>query len=361
MKHRTFAKCWNCSGHWQWVADLLGRFQERRESIPGGCDANVLFATLLKIDLRNQQPHFSLSTAKKIGVLLTSALLSGQARADLHVLIIEGLGGEAKYTQSFDNEVKAIRAANATLTTPDHIQVLSGDTARLETIRSAFKQLGGALKKDDRFVCYLIGHGSFDGYEYKFNIPGPDLSGADLAKLLDALHTDNQLIVATGSASGALQDVLKKDSRVIVAATRNGNERNATHFGASFAEALSDASADVDKNGRISAQEAFDFTVRKVKDYFEAESRLATEHASLQGAHANAFSVAQLSAASPAVNSTMNPVLAAEREHISSQIEELRLKKQSLGEDEYFRQLEPLMVELAKIDTGAPTSESGKP
>ena len=26
----------------------------------------------------------------------------------------------------------------------------------------------------------LIGHGSYDGAEYKFNIPGPDLTGAEI-------------------------------------------------------------------------------------------------------------------------------------------------------------------------------------
>ena len=282
------------------------------------------------------------------------------AHAELRVLIIEGLGGEAKYQQQFDSEVKAIRTASASLTSADHIQVLAGEMATRANVVAAFNQLGATLKKDDRLACYLIGHGSYDGYEYKFNIPGPDIGAVELSKLLDAVHTDTQLIVATGSASGALQDALKKDPRVIITATRNGNERNATHFGSSFAEALSDAAADVDKNGRISAQEAFDLATRKVKDYFAAESRLATEHAQLVGSRATAFSVAQLATANAvASNVEIDPSLAAEREHLNSQLEELRLRKDRLGEDEYLKQLEPLMVKLAELDAKSAAGKGG--
>ena len=37
-------------------------------------------------------------------------------------------------------------------------------------------------------MVMLIGHGAFDGVEYKINLPGPDLSAGELASLLDAHH-----------------------------------------------------------------------------------------------------------------------------------------------------------------------------
>ena len=290
-----------------------------------------------------------LSAACRMG-LLSSALFGSLAHAELSVLIVEGLGGEAGYQQEFDADVKAIQHASVTLTSAERIQVLAGEGATLNNINAVFKQLSTTLGKEDRLALYLVGHGSYDGYEYKFNIPGADLSGTQLKKLLDGVKADNQLIVATGSSSGALQDVLKQDSRVILTATRTGNERNATHFGRLFAEALQEPAIDTDKNGRVTAQEAFDLATRKVNDYFTAESRLATEHAQISGAQAGAFSLAQLAGAMQPQVTTANAGLLAERDKLNSQLEELRLKKDQLGDEEYFKQLEPLMLKLAELD-----------
>ena len=39
-------------------------------------------------------------------------------------------------------------------------------------------QIAGQAKPEDDFLLLLIGHGTFDGVEYKLNLAGPDLSGA---------------------------------------------------------------------------------------------------------------------------------------------------------------------------------------
>ena len=57
-------------------------------------------------------------------------------------------------------------------------------------------------KPEDDFALILIGHGSFDGVEYKFNLVGPDLSAAEIAALCDRSPARRQLIVDTTSASG---------------------------------------------------------------------------------------------------------------------------------------------------------------
>ena len=53
----------------------------------------------------------------------------------------------------------------------------------------------------------LIGHGSYDGAEYKFNIPGPDLTGAELASLLDHIPAQRQLVVNMTSSQRRLHRV----------------------------------------------------------------------------------------------------------------------------------------------------------
>ena len=48
----------------------------------------------------------------------------------------------------------------------------------------------------------LIGHGTFDGADYKINLPGPDMTAIELATLLDRMPAKRQLVVNMTSASG---------------------------------------------------------------------------------------------------------------------------------------------------------------
>lgn len=292
-------------------------------------------------------------------VLPLLLLITATAHANLNVLIVEGLGGDAKYQQQFDQDVKAIRAASATLAGAEQVQVLAGEGATRANVTAVMKQFAARLTKEDRLILYLVGHGSHDGYDYKFNISGQDLSDTELRTLLDAIKSESQLVVATGSSSGALQETLKKDSRLVVTATRSGNERNATQFGSLFAEALGDAASDTDKNGRITAQEAFDITARKVKDYFTAESKLVTEHAQLVGARADAFAIAQLGTGTATM--PIDAGLLAERTQLNSRLEELRLRKNSMNEDDYMQQLEPVLVQIAELDARIDAAQVAAP
>lgn len=274
-------------------------------------------------------------------------LLSSAALADMHTLIVQGLGGEEAYAEQFNATAETLRSASQSLGGA-HLTTLAGESATREKILAQFRTLAKTLKADDRVAVYFIGHGSYDGYEFKFNIPGPDLAGADLAKSLDALPAKNQLVVLTGSASGAVADALKKDSRVVITATRSGNERNVTYFVTALAEAINNAASDVDKNGRITAQEAFDAANRAVKDHYEREKRLASEHPRLEGELAARFTVAQLGAGAAGAGT----VVAAqpERERLNSQIEELRLRKDGMSEAQYTAELEGLLLQLAQLE-----------
>jgi hypothetical protein len=281
----------------------------------------------------------------------------GLASAALQVVIVEGLGGEELYTHQFDAEVEALHKASAALTDYGHIRVFQGAAARRADVLGYFRTLAGQLQAEDRVLVYLIGHGSFDGLEYKFNIPGPDLTGHDIAGALNALPAEQQVLIATGSSSGALQELLGKPTRVVITGTRSGNEKNATHFGEAFVAAFTDPSADLDKNGAISAREAFDFAARRVKDQFEHETQLATEHPTLAGERAARFTLAQLvpagaSSAGQGQGQGQGAVpaeLGHERDELNAQIEELRLRKDKLPEGDYNAQLERLLLQLAQV------------
>ena len=283
----------------------------------------------------------------RVGFILL--LLPMVVAAELHVIAVEGLGGTEEYTQRFSEEVAKLELAAESVTTAEHMRVFAGEEATEENILAHFDALAAIVNADDRVVIYLIGHGSYDGYEYKFNLPGPDLTGEQLVELLDALPSNNQLLVNTSSASGATLDALTNETRVVITATRSGSERNATRFGSSFVAALEDPAADINKNNAISAQEAFDYAARQVTDYFEFRGQLATEHPQLKGERAARFTLARLEVPEPAGDDPELGLLFEQRNQLDGRIEELQLRKDELTTDEYYTQLQQLLLELARV------------
>ena len=166
-------------------------------------------------------------------------ILSGSsALAEVDVVIIEGLGGEQRYTEQFDNQVTTIETASKTLTPDSRIHVFRASGPTRSTVLALFDSLSSASSAADTLVVYLVGHGSYDDHEYKFNLPGPDLTDGDLVAALDGLPNDRILLVNTSSSAGATAELLLNDKRTLILATRSGSERHATRFGIFFAEAL---------------------------------------------------------------------------------------------------------------------------
>jgi hypothetical protein len=287
-------------------------------------------------------------TGCRAAVLLGAFLLGAgtHALAETHYLIVSGLGGQEEYAQRFEQQAQVLaEAARGSVAAADNVIVLGGDDATKDAIEQAFGELAAATDGSDSIAVFLLGHGSYDGEQYKFNVPGRDLDGAQLAELLTALPAGNVLVVNATSASGAVLDSWAGEGRTVITATRSGAERNATRFGTYWAEALSSESADLNKNGIITAQEAFDFAERSVADSYSEEDALATEHPQLAGDGAGRFAAARL--VPRAVATPQQRELTAQLEALEEQIADLRQQRDSMPEDEYLNQLQALLVELA--------------
>lgn len=282
--------------------------------------------------------------------LCFALVLAQPATAALHVVIVEGLGGENAYAEAFARQVVTARRAAASLTDDANIRVFSADEANRDAILAHFGALRTSTDENDQLLVYLIGHGSYDDVEYKFNIPGPDLIDSEIAAALEDLPCRSQVVINTSSASGAAAESLQAEHRIVISATRSGVERHATRFGAYFTAALEDPTADVDKNRLISVQEAFDFADRQVGDYFESNGQLATEHARLDGQRAGRFSLARLGSERPVTDDREMLELIARRELLQQQVDSLRLSRDSLAADSYQEQLLESMLELAQVE-----------
>jgi hypothetical protein len=283
-----------------------------------------------------------------LGVVL-AVVFAAPAKADLYYLIVGGLGGEPKYQDQFDKDVASIAAVARRTGGNDHVIVLSGESATRAALEKALDSLRTRTKTADSLAVFLVGHGSYDGEAYKFNLPGPDIDGAELKKLLGAVRAKSQLIVNATSASGAVLESWEADGRTVITATRSGFERNATRFAGLFAAALADGAADINKNGVITAQEAFDYASRSVADSFTKEGTLATEHPQLKGGSAARFTVARLRPAAAAPATPEVAALTAERDRLDDEIEALKERREQMDADAYLDQLQKLLVDLAEV------------
>lgn len=289
---------------------------------------------------------------KKLLLLaVTSCALAAapMAQAALYVTIVQGLGGLPTYDALFNDQRRKIFTASTTMTNESMVTEFSGEEATRANLLTHFSSLADSMADDDRAAIYLIGHGSYDGEQYKFNIPGPDITDADLTEILNALPGQNHFLVNTSSTSGAILDAIEADSRILVTATRNGNEKNATEFGDFFAAALSSENADINKNNVVSIQEAFDFAERSVADFFESEGKLATEHPQIRGEGASAFSLARVVPVETEDSDPRINELLSRRMELDADIEALQLRRNEFSNAEYIDRLQALVLESAQV------------
>ncbi len=277
------------------------------------------------------------------------------AQAANVTVVISGLGGNDEYTEKFDEYATAIadEAKRIALTQTD-VMLLRGGAAKKEIVTALFDAI--ATRTDvNSFTAYFIGHGSYDGRSYKFNIPGPDITDTELLALLNKIRAKQQLVVAATSASGALLDVIDTGNqttgqRVLITATKNGREKTAVLFPEYMVEAITTPAADTNKNESISAMEIFNYANSSVEGFYETEKLLAPEHARLQGENAESFEVARYGNLLAAQDKVPEELLTM-RETLASQVNTLRSRKEDINEDEYFDTLQDLMLKLADVQS----------
>ncbi len=236
--------------------------------------------------------------------------------------------------------------------------------ATADELRRVFGALRAATTPESTVFVFLIGHGTFDGRAAKFSLVGPDMSAAEYAGLINAVPARRIVVFNMASASGEFIKPLSARGRVVVTATRSGQEQNATRFPEHLIAALSARDADADQNGRVSVLEAFDHAARLTAEQYKRAGRLATEHALLDdsgdgvghpsaeggdGAVARHVYLDSLSAEQAAAGAETAKLL-RERERLEVEVEQLKARKALLPEAEYEAELERVFVSLAKVN-----------
>jgi len=303
-----------------------------------------------------------------IGLAIVAVILGARpvAAQETHLLVITGVEGDAEHGDQFHKWATAIidtamkkgglTAAEVTYLADkverDPPRIKGRSTA--ENVRKTFADLAERARPSDEVFIVLFGHGSYDGRVAAFNLPGPDLTVADYAKLLEKIKSARIVFVNTASSSGEFAKGLAGPGRTIVTATRTGGERNEPRFPAYFVEAFTGDGADRDRNGRISVQEAFEYAKAKVQQVFEREGYVLSEHATLEDGGSGAAGTLYLEsdrARTADIAGVSNPALRAalqEKRELEDQIAGLRLRKASMPPEQYDQELEKLVTALAQ-------------
>jgi len=303
-----------------------------------------------------------------IVTLLFASAVCAQKKAEVDqnkfAVIINGAGGEPAYEKQFEQWTTELKSVLSDRFGFGAKQLTVLPRANAEDIKRTFSQLKSQLDANNVLFVFLIGHGSFDGKESKFNLVGPDLAAADYNALLSSLPARRVVVFNMASASGEFVKSLSARGRIVITATRSGQETNATRFAGFFIAALNATDADTDQDGHVSVLEAFVYANRLTADFYTRAGRLATEHALLEdngdgvghekaeageGLLARATYLDSLSVDEAAATAATGRLI-KERTRLEAEIEQLIARKSSMAEAEYESALERLFIELAKVN-----------
>lgn len=304
---------------------------------------------------------------------MTAAWGQQAAEPASYGVVVTSLGGDAEYEKLIQGWGKDLAAAlRKGRNAEGHVYWLAAKkeegvhaVSSKEEIGKLFEQLSKQVRPSDSFGLFLVGHGSYDEYDYKLSIPGPDLTGKEWAELLNRIPAERQAVVNMTSASGASLAAFQRKGRVIITSTTAGRERNFSVFGRYFVAALQDEASDADKNQAISVLEAYRYATREVTRYYETAKRIATEHPVLedkgegdgarepspengQGLLASAFPLVRFGSGDAVTGSPEVQELRAAKRKLEESIEALKYRKAGMDTEEYAMELEKLLLELSR-------------
>ena len=238
--------------------------------------------------------------------------------------------------------------------------------------------------EDDPLWIVLMGHGTYSRGVAKFNLRGPDVTAAEIN---DSLGKLSRPIVFLNlfSSSGPFLNALSNENRIIITATRSGEEKNYSRFARFFIESLAADASDLDHDSQVSVLEAFLAASAMTRDFYDSEQRLMTEHALLDdngdqlGTQADFFrGVRPVKKAKGGksldgrVSSRQNlvegeadlnltEIQRRQRDDYEAALDKLSDRKSQLTDAEYLKELENILIPLARLYESSASSEIDGP
>ena len=304
-------------------------------------------------------------------LLALMCVLPSKVLADeRYALIVTGASGGQEYAQQYEQWTSNLQrvlqgrmkidAANITVLTET---AAAARRSTAENVRRAIAGVSKRMTASDLLFVVLIGHGTYDGVDAKFNLVGPDLESAEWASLVEGLP-GRIVLVNTSSASFPFIERVTGERRIVITATDSVAQRFDTIFPDYFIKAFEDEQADLDKNGRVSIWEAFTAAAGGVRRHYQQRGQLATERPLLDdngdgrgrdaveegndGSAASRTYLDQQTANAAPTDDVLLDLL-QKRAVIEGEIDELKLRRSFMQPPEYQKEFERLMIELSRI------------
>lgn len=316
----------------------------------------------------------SLRAAETAGTAGVAAVAPAAPTNAATVLVIVGAPGEPEFGTNFVRQAtlweKACQQAGARRIQIGLSDADAGGTNDIAVLKDALEaEPREALSE---LWVVLIGHGTFDGREARFNLRGPDVSATEMGEWLKPFKRP-MVFINTASASAPFMAKVAATNRIVVTATRSGFEQNFARFGQYFAEAITDPEGDLDQDGQTSVLEAFLRASHRVDDYYKTDGHLATEHPLIDdtgdgqgtpaewfrgtratrkakdGAGVDGFRARQRHLILSREEQALSPETRARRDALELEVESLREKRSTMKEEEYFAEIEKRLLELARL------------
>ena len=251
---------------------------------------------------------------------------------------------------------------------PAKVTVLSDSSdertrATAANVRQVMASVRRTMTSGDMLFVVLIGHGTFDGVDAKFNLVGADLESAQWSELMAGLP-GQIIVVNTTAGSFPFLERLKGERRILITATDSLAQRFDTVFPQYFVDAFLEEQTDIDKNGRVSIWEAFAAATNGVRRFYQNRGQLATERALLDdngdgigreaaaggddGSMASRTYLDQPVAGAAPTDEVLLQLL-QKRASLESEVEELRIRRSFIPQAEYQKEFERIMIELARV------------
>jgi hypothetical protein len=308
----------------------------------------------------------SLAVAAALLLSVSSPAAAGQRFA----LIVAGASGGPEYAVQYERWSTDLSKSlvdnlkfDAALVTVLTETTRTAAAATADNVRRAVGSIAASMTREDVLLIVLIGHGTFDGTDAKFNLVGRDLESAEWSDLLRPL-AGRLVLVNTASASFPFLERLAAPRRIVVTATDSPAQRFDTIFPEYFIRALSDTAADIDKNGRISIWETFVAASAGVNRHYQQRGQLSTEHALIDdngdgvgneastpagdGSYASrTYLDESLPGAAPTDEVLLK--LLQRKTMLEREVEDLKIRRAFLSGSEYAKEFERIMIELSRV------------
>ena len=287
------------------------------------------------------------------------------------LLLVTGAGGSEEFATQFQAATESWRQ-HADEAGMEVLQV-HGEKQEA-TPHDQLQELLKSLPEETLQPLWIvfIGHGTYAQRKAKFNMVGPDLTAGELGSWIERFRRP-VAVINCSSASGPFINELSGAGRVIVTATRSGNEQNYSRFAVYMAESINDPAVDLDKDGQISLLEAFLAASNRVQRFYSEDNRLATEHAliddngdglgtpaswfrgvytfrrakgagSTDGLRAN-----QLHLVKSLQEQALTPEVRKHRDTLEAELSKLREQRDTLAEEKYLAELERICLAIARL------------